>query len=209
MQGTLPLLAILGALGAGVVSPGPSFVMVARVAVFSSRAEGLGAALGMGLGGLLFASAALAGLQAVLLAVPTLYLVLKVCGGLYLCYLGYRIFRGATQALATDAAGGPRASRWRSVVLGFTTQVSNPKTSIIYASVFAAFLPGHVSAAFAAVLLLAVFCMETGWYALVALVLSAGGPRALYLRAKKWLDRLAGTVLAALGLRLVAMAWSE
>ena len=101
------------------------------------------------------------------------------------------------------------APRWRYLVLGWTTQVSNPKTAIVYASVFAAFLPPHVSARAGALLLLAVFAMEAGWYAIVALVLSAGGPRRVYLRAKTWLDRLAGGVMTALGLRLIAAEWID
>ena len=209
MHDLLPLLAIVGALGVGVVSPGPSFLMVARTAAATSRADGLRAALGMGLGGLCFGAIALAGLQAVLLAVPSLYVALKVLGGAYLCYLGFRIFQGAKQPLDVAAGAVQSTPRWRYLVLGWTTQLSNPKTAIVYASVFAAFLPAHVSVRAGALLLLAVFAMEAGWYAVVALVLSAGGPRRAYLRAKSWLDRLAGGVMTALGLRLIAAEWID
>ena len=61
MQEVLPLLGITGAITVGAMSPGPSFLMVARTAVASSRSAGLAAALGMGAGGVLFAVAALAG----------------------------------------------------------------------------------------------------------------------------------------------------
>jgi threonine/homoserine/homoserine lactone efflux protein len=204
------LLGVLAALCVGVVSPGPSFVMVARTAVAGSRAQGLAAALGMGLGGLLFGAAALLGLQAVLLAVPTLYLLLKVLGGLYLTYLGWRIWQGADQALVVptgaDDPTRPRRSWRKALLLGFTTQVSNPKTAVVYASVFAAFMPTHGSVAFAAVLLLAVFVVEAGWYALVALGLSSARPRALYLSGKRWIDRVAGGVMVLLGLKLLSSA---
>jgi len=90
MDNTLSLLGIAGAMAVGAMSPGPSFVMVARTAV-ASRGDGLAAALGMGAGGLVFAIAALAGLQAAFLAVPGLYLAIKGFGGAYLVYLGFRI----------------------------------------------------------------------------------------------------------------------
>lgn len=48
MDNTLSLLGIAGAMAVGAMSPGPSFVMVARTAV-ASRGDGLAAALGMGL----------------------------------------------------------------------------------------------------------------------------------------------------------------
>ena len=116
MNQLLPLLGIAGALAVGVVSPGPSFVMVARTAVSLSRFEGVAAAFGMGLGGACFALAALAGLQALLLAVPTLFIVLKVAGGLYLAYLGVRIWLGRAPAAVDGVVAvrrerrGPRAS---------------------------------------------------------------------------------------------------
>ena len=204
MKEAVALAAIVGALGVGVVSPGPSFVLVARVAVSSARANGLAAALGMGLGGALFALAALLGLQAVLLAVPTLYVGLKIAGGLYLCWLGFRIFRGATHPLP---GGGPQAGQRVSLAsslwLGFSTQVSNPKTAVVYASVFAALLPPAFSLAFALALLAIVFAIESGWYAVVAVALSSAGPRRIYLGYKAWADRVAGSVMFALGLKLV------
>jgi len=206
MQELAALVGIVAALSVGVVSPGPSFVMVARVAVAFSRSQALGAALGMGAGGVLFGAAALLGLQSIFQAVPAVYVGLKVLGGLYLCYLGFRIFTSAKQPLpVTDSAKHADIAN-RSFWLGFTTQVSNPKTAIVYASVFAAFLPPHFSLAFAGVLLVIVFFVEAGWYALVALLLSSSRPQQAYLSYKAWVDRTAGVVMFALGMKLVTTA---
>ena len=206
MQDVPALLGILAALTVGAVSPGPSFVVVARTAVSSSRTDGLAAALGMGVGGLAFAVAALLGLHGLVLAVPSLHLVFKVAGGLYLAYLGLRIWLSARQPLTLIApssrAGSTTATR--SVLLGFTTQVSNPKTAIVYAGVFAAFLPTAPTLAFNLAVLALVFFIEAGWYALVALALSSERPRGAYLRYKVWVDRAAGGVMIALGFKLVA-----
>jgi len=204
----LSLLGIAGAMAVGAMSPGPSFVMVARTAV-ASRSDGLAAALGMGAGGLAFSIAALAGLQAAFLAVPGLYLAIKAFGGAYLIYLGFRIWRGARQPLAMTPGYGealPRQGRGRrTFLLGLATQVSNPKTAVVYASIFAAFLPREVPLVLALAVPAVIFCIETGWYAIVALALSSAAPRAAYLRYKTWIDRAAGGVMGLLGLRLV---WS-
>ncbi|WP_341889571.1 LysE family translocator [Variovorax sp. YR752] len=208
MDTTLSLLGIAGAMAVGAMSPGPSFVMVARTAV-ASRSDGLAAALGMGAGGLAFSIAALAGLQAAFLAVPGLYLAIKAFGGAYLIYLGFRIWRGARQPLAItpDADASPRSQgrSGRTFLLGLATQVSNPKTAVVYASIFAAFLPREVPLVLALAVPAVIFCIETGWYAIVALALSSAAPRAAYLRYKTWIDRAAGGVMGLLGLRLV---WS-
>ena len=127
------LLGILAAISIGAVSPGPSFVMVARTAVSSSRIDGVCAAIGMGIGGLLFAVAALLGLHGLLLAVPSLYVGLKVIGGLYLGFLGLRIWRSAKQQLVFAGGGsrGDNSTAARSFLYGLITQLSNPKAAII------------------------------------------------------------------------------
>lgn len=199
------LMGMAGALTMGAISPGPSFVMVARAAASVGRLNGMLAALGMGLGGMVFSLASLLGLHGVLLAVPSLYVLLKVAGGLYLAWLGIAIWRGAGGALAADIqenSAAPVSSRY--LLLGLSTQLSNPKTAIISASVFAAFLPADASLSFKMVMVGLVFLIEAGWYTLVALALSSTGPRTVYLRWKVWIDRAAGGVMCALGVKLAA-----
>jgi threonine/homoserine/homoserine lactone efflux protein len=202
----LTLAAIFGALAAGVISPGPSFVMVARTAGAQSRTAGMQAALGMGLGGMMFAIAALVGLQAVFAAVPAAYFALKVLGGLYLAYLGYRLWKGASASVVDEESESPSGSR-RAFVLGLVTQLSNPKTAIVYASVFAAFLPDDPTLGLTLVIPVVAFIVEAGWYGVVAFALSAAGPRAAYRRARGVVDRLAGALLTALGIRFVVGAF--
>lgn len=198
------LAGLLGAMMIGVISPGPSFIMVAQIALSRSRRDGLFAALGMGLGGLLFGVLALAGLHAVFSSLPTLYSALRVLGGLYLVYLAWGIWRGRHEALAPqEALLGPR-SDLRSLMLGFGTQVSNPKTAIVYASVFAAFLTTPPSLAMSAGILVGVTIIESVWYALVALGLSSSRARGSYLRFKATTDTAASMVMGALGVSLVA-----
>jgi threonine/homoserine/homoserine lactone efflux protein len=203
METIAALASIAGALTLGAMSPGPSFLMVARTSIASSRAAGLAAALGMGVGGVLFAAAALLGLHVVLLAVPWLYIALKVLGGAYLVIIGITIWRGARQPvrISGDERLGQRAAGafW----LALLTQVSNPKTAVVYASVFAALLPPEIPLWATLVLPAVLFAIEAGWYSVVALALSAPSPRASYLRFKSWIDRAAGAVMALLGLRLI------
>ena len=59
MEMLIPLGAIFGAILIGAISPGPSFVLVARTAIAVSRPAGMATAVGIGLGGLMFAGAAL------------------------------------------------------------------------------------------------------------------------------------------------------
>lgn len=207
MESWLAALSILGAVTIGAISPGPSFVVVARTAIAVSRLAGLAMALGMGLGGVIFAGAALLGLHLVLTTVPWLHLGLRLAGGAYLLYLAYRLWQGAGDpppeaAPSADRAGGLR----RSLLIGLATQISNPKTAIVYASIFTVLLPADSPSWLAAFILPSIFAIETGWYALVALAFSADAPRRGYLRAKPWIDRAAGGVMGVLGVKLIADA---
>ncbi|MBY5341579.1 LysE family translocator [Rhizobium leguminosarum bv. viciae] len=202
-------ISIMAALAVGAMSPGPSFVVVSRIAISRSRLDGLAAALGMGAGGVVFAVLALAGLTALLSQFEWLYVLLKVAGGAYLVYIAVNIWRSAGQALeVSEAVNGNRALRL-SFMTALLTQLSNPKTIIVYASLFAALLPRTVPLDLIVALPLGVFVVEAGWYSIVAFAFSARHPRRLYLAAKSWIDRTAGVVMAGLGLRLILAGVSD
>jgi threonine/homoserine/homoserine lactone efflux protein len=215
MAEIMALTGILGALLIGAISPGPSFVLVSRVAVASSRNEALFASLGMGVGGALFACMALLGLATLLNEVPWLYLGLRIIGGGYLVYLGWRIWITAKQPFDAPAQQSrtntfttvPAARshpRTKAFVLGLVTQVSNPKTAIVYASIFASLMPADPSLWMLYAIPPLVFAVEAGWYALVAHLFSRRRAKLTYLRSKTWIDRTAGFVLASLGGKLIA-----
>ena len=208
MQEIFTLFGIVGAVAVGAVSPGPTFLMVARTSVATTRAHGVAAAFGIGVGGMIYTIAALAGLQAAFAAVPSLYLVLKLAGGLYLVYLGYRIWKGASQPLdlSGDAAMQTTQNSKRAFWLGLGTQLSNPKAAVFYASIFAAFQFQDFSLLLNLCIISAIFMIEFGWYMLVATVLSSARPRVAYLRYKAWIDRSAGGVMAILGIKLIFSA---
>ncbi|MBB4480960.1 LysE family translocator [Rhizobium etli] len=196
-------ISIMAALVVGAMSPGPSFVIVSRIAISRSRLDGLAAALGMGAGGVVFAVLALAGLTALLSQFEWLYILLKVAGGAYLVYIAINIWKGAGRPLEVSDAVHDRRAPMRSFTTALLTQLSNPKTIIVYASLFAALLPRTVPLDLIFALPLGVFAVEAGWYSIVALAFSARHPRRLYLHAKGWIDRAAGAVMGGLGLRLI------
>ncbi|UGQ46715.1 LysE family translocator [Massilia endophytica] len=199
--------AILAALLLGAMSPGPSFVLVARNAVGLSRGDGLATAAGMGAGGMLFSLLAVLGLYSLLATVGWLYAILKAAGGAYLLYLAWQIWRGAPKPLVMneDALEAQR-SLLRSFRTGLGTQLTNPKTALVYGSIFAALLPARPPFWITVALPVLVFCVEAGWYGTVALCFSSKAPRALYLRSKTLIDRFAAVAVGALGLRLLTTA---
>ncbi|WP_322883622.1 LysE family transporter (plasmid) [Sinorhizobium medicae] len=166
--------------------------------------EAVSACCRHGTGRSLFGILALAGLSALLLQVEWFYMTLKLIGGAYLFYLGIRIWRGASAPLSADTSVVFQGkSVWRSFTFALVTQISNPKTAIVYGSIFAALLPASPPDWLLLSLPPMIFLVEAAWYAAVALAFSANRPRGVYLHFKDWIDRIAGAVIGALGLRLL------
>lgn len=191
---------VLGALVLGAMSPGPSFALVAHTAMASTRSAGLAVAAGMGLGAFVFSSVVLLGLQ----ESQGVGSWLHFAGGLYLLHFAARTWLGAKRAVAADAGERTRLSANMPILIGLFVQLSNPKTAIVYVSIFAALLPKDLPPVVTATLPPLVFVVEAGWYSVVALALSAESSRRTYLRAKIQIDRLVGGLMALLGLKLVA-----
>lgn len=204
-----PLAAVASILAAvllGAMSPGPSFVLVARNSIGLSRRDGVATALGMGIGAICFSGIALAGLYTLLATVAWLYAALKIAGGIYLLYIASRIWRGAGQPVTVSKSAAKEERPGRSFWSGLTTQLSNPKTAVAYGSIFVALLPQHPPLWCYFALPPLVFLIETGWYTVVAMCFSSQRPRDLYLRAKGGIDRVAAGAIAALGVRLIVSA---
>ncbi len=209
MEIFISVVLILGALLAGAVSPGPSFVLVARTAMGMSRNDGVAAAIGMGTGSVLFAAFALMGLQALLTKIPMLYFGLKICGGIYLLYLAFKIWTGAKRDfIVSSTAKGGQTTLTRSFFVGLVTQLSNPKTALVYAGIFAALLPGRIPLIIYFILPPLIFLLEAGWYIFVALMLSSALPRTAYLKTKSIFDKIAACAMAGLGLKLMSDVYS-
>ena len=203
MESLFILGSIAVALMLGAISPGPTFIYVAKNSIAISRKHGLFTALGTGTGAAIFGLLAVMGLQAILLAVPSAYLALKICGGLYLLYLAYKIIKHAKEPME-QADGTTQVMSYKQAYhLGLITQMSNPKIAIILASIFTALLPKEIPSYFYVVLPMLCFFIDAGWYSLVAVALSAEKPRRVYLKFKKVFDRVAGGVMTLLGLKLI------
>ena len=200
------LIAFCGVAAILVVTPGPDMALVARNALVGGRAAVPITVLGICAGIVVHALAAAVGLSALLKASATAYAVVKVAGGGYLVYLGMQAWRASTEdegdsewmlGPARRFAGG---SAFRQ---GFVSNVLNPKLVVFFISVLPGFtspddpyFPQVVVLAAAFELLTVVWLMTYG--AGVARVGDAmRSPRVRHL-----LERISGTVLIALGLKI-------
>lgn len=186
----------------GAMSPGVSFLLVARMAMSSSRRAALSVAAGMGFGAAVFAVIALAGLHTLLTLVPSLYTGLKIAGSGYLLWLALKMFRRPSNRF-NDSSGTEDVSFSKAFMTGVFTQISNPHTALVFASIFSAVLSKNIQPVMYIILPIMAFVIDVIWYAVVACLLSTDGPRQAYIKYRKFIDKLSGGVMALLGLRLL------
>jgi len=186
----------------GAMSPGVSFLLVARTAMSSSRRAALAVAAGMGFGAFVFAVIALAGLHTLLALIPSLYTGLKLAGGCYLLWLAVKMFRRPSNRF-NDLTETEEVSVSKAFITGVFTQISNPHTALVFASIFSAALSKNIQPVMYIILPTMAFVIDVLWYAVVACLLSTHGPRQAYIKYRKFIDKLSGGIMALLGIRLL------
>lgn len=122
------------------LTPGPGMFYVGARTLAGGLGEGLASTLGTGLGGMVHVLAAAFGLSALILASAEIFTAMKLLGGCYLVWLGWRAWREAGQALPVQAPL-PALGLIRAFREGGVVEALNPKTALF----FLAFLPQFVS----------------------------------------------------------------
>jgi threonine/homoserine/homoserine lactone efflux protein len=190
------------------LAPGPDNLLVLSLGMARGRARGVAFGLGCALGCLNHTVLAALGVSALIAASPPAFTALKIAGGAYLIWLGIQAIRHARALGALQAAEAPTETPGKLFVKGLVANAINPKVILF----FLAFLPqfvdgprGHVAwqiAQLGALFTLGAVIVfgAIGWFAG-----SIGERLARRPAIGAWLDRVAGAIFVALGLRLLAI----
>ncbi|CAI2055158.1 Threonine efflux protein [Serratia ficaria] len=199
------LIAVVTITLLAVISPGPDFAMVSRNGLLLSRRAGILTACGIGAGVLVHVSYTLVGVGVLIQQSLWLFNLLKGIGAAYLIYLGIKLLRNA--ARHADAAEAPAAAigDFAALKTGFLTNVLNPKTTIFIVSLFMQVVDPHTSLGVQIGYGLFIAAAHVLWFSAVALLFSAPGINARFLRLRTGIDRAFGGLLIAFG-ALLAIA---
>ena len=186
------------------VSPGPAVLMSARTGLTEGFRTGVMLAMGIGSGAVIWALAAMFGLNLVFDAAPSLLWALKIGGAAYLLWMAWHLWRdAATPFVAEDTRPVPR-SPLAAYRLGLWTNLANPKAAVMFSSIFLGTLQADTPLWVLASLLGVIFTAETLWNSLVARIFSLDRTRARYISLKTLIDRSFGGMLALLGVKIAA-----
>jgi RhtB (resistance to homoserine/threonine) family protein len=198
-------------IAAGVVlnlTPGPDVLYIVTNSLRSGAKAGVVAALGINAGCFVHIFAAALGVGALLAASALAFTVLKWLGAAYLVWIGVKLLVARApepkEDLRTIALSQPAAPLSSVFFGGFLTNALNPKVAIFFLAFVPQFIApdaGHKALAFIALGALfnvnSVF-VNAGW-ALGAAWMST---RQAVQAGMHWLDRAAGAMFVAFGLKL-------
>jgi len=199
------LIAFAAAAGLLTITPGLDTALVLRSATVEGRRPAALAAVGVGLGCLLWGAFVALGLGALLTASPLAFTALKWGGAAYLLYLGVRLILTPRRVLALPKTSGP-AGRQRSLDplrRGLFTNLLNPKIGVFYVSFLPQFTPAGVNMAVYTFMLACLHvAMSLVWF---AAIIAATAPIGRFMSRPgivTVMDRLTGCVFLGFGARL-------
>ena len=194
-------LAGLAVLALLTVSPGADMALVAKITLERGRRAALLATLGICSGLLVHAIASALGLSVILATSAEAFTIVKLAGAAYLAYLGVQALRGSFRRDAAEVPSSRR--RANPYVQGVFSNVLNPKVAVFYLTFLPQFMsPGDNVLARSLAFAVAHSVMGIIWLSAYAYLLSRVSAVLGSSGVRRWLERVTGGVLIALGARL-------
>ncbi|WP_173405661.1 MULTISPECIES: LysE family translocator [Streptomycetaceae] len=187
-----------------VLTPGPNMMYLVSRSVTQGRRAGALSLAGVATGFLVYLCAANLGLSMVFVAVPQVYLAVKLAGAGYLAWLAWQALRPGGAAVFAPrelTADPPR----RLFAMGLLTNLLNPKIAVMYLSLIPQFTDARRGHLMAQGFLLGAVQIAVSLAVNLTLVLTAGAVSAFLTRRPNWLRLqryIMGTVLGALAVEL-------
>ncbi|KHT12637.1 lysine transporter LysE [Pectobacterium brasiliense] len=187
-----------------VLTPGPNMIYLISRSICQGKRAGFISLGGVALGFVFYMLCAAFGITAFVFAIPYAYDLLRFGGAAYLLYLAWRTIRpgGSSPFSVKDL---PIDAPNKLFMMGFITNLANPKIAIMYLSLLPQFIqPGHGSVLGQS---LAFGCVQIFISLMVnaVIVIVAGSiagflsGRPSWIKAQRW---LMGTVLAGLAFKI-------
>lgn len=190
------------------LTPGPDNLFVLTQSALQGKIAGLMVTLGLCSGIVVHTVAVALGVAAIFATSSVAFTALKLLGAAYLLYLAWQAFRANVTANHNDASEPQKGvfSLGKLYRRGFIMNITNPKVSIF----FLAFLPQFTDPARGAlplqIALLGFLFILATVLIFGSIALLAGGVADKLNKSatvQRWLNRIAGTIFAALAINLL------
>lgn len=187
------------------LTPGPNMLYLVSRSISQGRAAGLISLIGVALGFVFYMLCAAFGITTLMMAVPYAYDALRFCGVAYLLYLAWQAVKPGGRS-PFQVKNLPKDSPKKLFMMGFITNLFNPKIAIMYVSLMPQFLmPDHGSILSQSLVLGSIQIVIS--VTINAMIAMTAGSIAVFLTGRpawiviqRW---IMGTVLAGLAVRMI------
>jgi threonine/homoserine/homoserine lactone efflux protein len=186
------------------IAPGPGQMLVLARSLSGGRAVGVATATGLSLGSLVHTLGAAFGLSQLLTRSASLYAVIQWLGAAYLLFLGAKALLGKGPASSPGVKDG-RQGLGTAVLRGAVTVILNPKVALFFLAFLPQFVRPERGSAMLQFLVLGLVFSVLALLSDTTVSLAAGRASQAFGRHPSWAlwrERVTGTLLVGLGLRL-------
>ncbi|PUA18606.1 LysE family translocator [Glaciimonas sp. PCH181] len=191
-----------------VLTPGPNMAYLTSRTICQGRKAGLISLGGVAAGFLFYMLCAAFGITALLLAVPFAYDALRFGGALYLLYLAWQAVKPGGRS-PFEVRDLPNDSNRKLFLMGFVTNLLNPKIAVMYLSLLPQFISKDHGSVLTQSLILGATQIVISLSVNGVITIMAGSiatflaERPIWMVFQRW---LMGTVLAGLAVRMALEA---
>lgn len=187
-----------------VISPGPDFILITKNSLIHSRKIGVYSAFGLGLGILVHVTYSLVGIGLLISKSVVLFTAIKLLGALYLLNIGYQSLRSHSHSKENSkTAKMPTISKNEAIKMGFITNVTNPKASLFFLSLFTLVVKTTTPLSVKLFLGIEMSLVTFLWFALVATVLSHHYIKERVDKIQLIAEKVMGAILVIISLNLI------
>ncbi len=187
---------------AAAASPGPNFILITSYATTKTVGQALKATIGIVLGILVWSTLTALGLGALISSSPRVYGIIQYLGAAYLIWLGTKMILSTLSATKDAEIKYNNRPGDKPIMKGFWVNIGNPKTIAYYTSLFAVLIPSDAPVWLLGAVVATDVIACGAWWVFVAFLFSSTAVKGFFVRSQRYLDRLFGTALILLGLKL-------
>lgn len=185
-------------------SPGPDFILVSQQTLTNGKKAGFMCSIGIALGLSIHIIYSAFGLAAIIANSSTALWVIKILGGCYLLYLGYKgITAKSNKQKSCHNLSATQNSAAKSIGIGFLCNALNPKAPIYFVSLFTLVLSPDLPLMHLVIYGAWMMAIQLAWFSTVVVLLSRPKINDKFQHMGHWIDRVLGSAMIVIGIKVI------
>ncbi|RTK93523.1 MAG: LysE family translocator [Neisseriaceae bacterium] len=186
-----------------VISPGSDFAIVTKNTIVGGRSSGYSSALGIALSTWIHTLYCIVGVALILSQSPILFNIIKIIGVCYLLYIGITTFLSKFESSPDGHMLNNKQQVINSFKQGFLSNVTNPKTTLFYLSLFSMVINKNTGLSMQLMYGLVICLLHLVWFCLISYLISHPNIKHKFDRNVNTVNKIVGVLLVLIALKII------